>query len=71
MLILDGKKEKGGYVKPNKIIFKGNYALETCILKLVETYFGPVLKNKIEDMLRVRITDEEIPEDLLENMSCS
>jgi hypothetical protein len=65
MLILDGKKEKDGYTKPNKHIFKGNFALETCILKLIEVYFGPVLKNKVEDMLRARITDEEIPEELL------
>lgn len=64
LLILDGKKQKSGYTKPNKLIFKGNFALETCILKLVETYFGPVLKDKIEDMLRARITDEEVPEEL-------
>jgi hypothetical protein len=65
MLVMDGKKEKSGYTKPIKLIFKGNYALESCILKLVETYFGPVLKNKIEDMLRARITDDDIPESLL------
>lgn len=66
MLILDGKRDKSGYTKPNKLIFKGNYALESCILKLVESYFGIVLKDKVEDMLRVRITDDEIPEDLLQ-----
>jgi hypothetical protein len=64
LLILDGKKLKSGYTKPNKLIFKGNFALETCILKLVESYFGPVLKSKIEDMLRARITEEEVPEEL-------
>ena len=67
LLILDGKRSKSHYTKPNKLIFKGNYALETCILKLVETYFGPVLKNKIEDMLRARITDDDIPEELFNN----
>jgi hypothetical protein len=51
MLLLDGQKNKEGYVKPDKQIFKGNYALETCILKLIETYYGPKLKDKIEDIL--------------------
>lgn len=64
LLILDGKRSKGGYTKPSKLIFKGNYALESCILKLIEVYFGPVLKDKIEDMLRSRITEIDIPEDL-------
>lgn len=69
MLILDGKSHKSGYVKPTKLIFEGSAALETCILKLVETYFGPVMKNKIEDMLRTtRITDEDIPEDLFKEV---
>lgn len=64
LLILDGKRQKSGYTKPLKLIFKGNYALESCILKLIEVYFGPILKNKIEDMLRTRITETEIPEEL-------
>ena len=64
MLVLDGQKKKDGYVKPTKLIFKGKTALEDCILKLVESYFGPVLKNRIEDMLKCRITEDEIPEEL-------
>lgn len=65
MLILDGKPHKDGYIKPTKLIFEGKSALEDCILKLVESYFGPVMKNKIEDMLRAtRQTLEEIPDDL-------
>jgi hypothetical protein len=66
MLILDGKSHKSGYVKPTKLIFEGKSALEDCILKLVEAYFGPTIKNRVEDMLRItRITEDEIPENLL------
>jgi hypothetical protein len=65
MLIIDGRKVKNKYVPPTKLHFKGNFALEQCILKLVEAYFGPKLKDTVEDLLKARITDDEIPDELL------
>lgn len=64
MLILDGRAHKNGYTKPDKLIFKGNFALESCILKLIESYYGCKLKDKVEDMLTSRITNDDIPEEL-------
>ena len=55
MLVLDGKITKDGYIKPTKIIFKGTTVPEDCILKLTETYFGPAIKDKVEDLLKTRI----------------
>lgn len=52
MVIFDGKKDKNGYVKPTKLSFSGNTALEDCILKLVELFFSPEIKNKVEDNIR-------------------
>ena len=65
MLIIDGRKTKNKYVSPTKLHFKGNFALEQCILKLVEAYFGLKLKDTVEDLLKARITDDEIPDELL------
>lgn len=54
MIILDGKKDKKGYTIPTKLSFLGNYAIENCILKLTEIYFGSRIKTKIEDLLNNR-----------------
>ena len=54
MIILDGKADKKGYTSPTKLSFLGNYAIENCILKLTEMYFGSRLKTKIEDLLKTR-----------------
>ena len=51
MLILDGRTTKNGYTKPEKLIFKGDNVVESCIIKLCELYFGPKIKDKIEDKL--------------------
>jgi hypothetical protein len=51
MLILDGRTQKDGYTKPTKMIFKGDNVVESCIIKLCELYFGPKVKDHIEDKL--------------------
>ena len=53
MIIFDGKKDKNGYIKPIKLSFSGNTALEDCILKLIEIFFSPEIRNKVEDIIRV------------------
>jgi hypothetical protein len=43
---------------PEKMTFKGNYAIETMLIKVAEKYFGTAISRKIEDMLTNRIEDE-------------
>jgi len=59
MIILDGKRNKEGYIPPLKLNFLGDYAIENCILKLSEIYFGLRIRNKIEDLLKLRRNDNE------------
>lgn len=62
MIIYDGKIEKGhnggSYVKPTKLQFKGNYALEATVLKLLEIYYGVAIKDAVENLLKNRIGDD-------------
>lgn len=60
LFILDGKQGKNHIEKgiPQQFYFKGNYAIEQCILKLVELYFGSSIMSKVEDLLKTRKEDD-------------
>lgn len=60
--ILDGKRTKDNYTKPTKYFFKGNYAIEQLLLKITEIYFGSKIKAEFEDMLKLRITEDDLNE---------
>jgi hypothetical protein len=60
LTILDGKRDKNNYTKPTKYFFKGNYAIEELLLKVSEVYFGSKIKNQVEDLLTVRILEEDV-----------
>lgn len=47
------KKEFGR--EPERMIFIGNYAIETMIIKIAEKYFGKGISDKIEMLLKNRI----------------
>lgn len=59
LFILDGKQGKQGMqnTKPQEYYFRGNYAIEQCILKIVEVYFGSKIQSQIEDLLTARKED--------------
>lgn len=65
LMILDGKRDKNNYTKPTRFSFKGNYAIEQLLLKVAETYFGSKIKSQIEDLLKSRLTEEEIVYNLI------
>lgn len=44
------KKEFG--FKPESIIFSGNYAFETMLIKLSEKYISPEVSRQIESILK-------------------
>lgn len=44
---------------PSKHIFKSNYAIETMLVKITEIYFGKEASLKIEDLLKLRLKDDE------------
>lgn len=56
--IIDNRRKE--YNKPSEYIFKDNYAVETMLKKISEIYFGKKVSLKIEDLLKERITDEEV-----------
>jgi hypothetical protein len=60
LTILDGKRDKNNYTKPTKYFFKGNYAIEELLLKVSEVYFGSKIKNQVEDLLTVRVSEEDV-----------
>jgi hypothetical protein len=62
LIILDGKRTKDNYTKPSKYFFKGNYAIEQLLLKISEIYFGSKVKAEIEDLLKMRITEDNLNE---------
>jgi len=61
LFLLDGKQGKQGMqnTKPQEFYFRGNYAIEQCILKMVEIYFGNTIKIQVEDLLKLRMEDKE------------
>lgn len=61
LFILDGKQGKKGIqnTQPQEFYFRGNYAIEQCILKIVELYFGSKIQTKVEDLLKARKEDIE------------
>lgn len=53
------KKRNGKHgVEPDIYEYKGNYALETMIIKIIEEYFGPKISDSVEALLKVRIEEE-------------
>jgi hypothetical protein len=57
MIILEGKRDKQNYTKPNKLNFLGTTAIEDCILKLTEIYFGSKAKDDVEEIIRIERLD--------------
>lgn len=46
---------KNKFVEPEKFEFKGNYAIETLLIKISEKYFGVKISRKIEDLLKTKL----------------
>lgn len=64
LFILEGKRDKNNYSKPTEFVFKGNYAIEQLLIKTSEIYFGKRISDQIEDLLKSRISEDEISEAL-------
>ena len=60
LIILDGKTLKNNFTIPYVLEGKGNFALELVLSKAAEMYYGNEAKIKIEDALKVRLSDDEI-----------
>jgi hypothetical protein len=50
---------KHGSNEPEKMEFKGNYAVETLLIKISEHYFGVKVSQEIEKLLKTRINGVE------------
>lgn len=58
--ILDGKILKNNFTIPTIIECNGDYGLELGISKLVEIYYGDKCRIQVEEILKVKLSDEEI-----------
>lgn len=58
--VLDGKTLKNNFTIPYIFEGRGDYALELVISRAVEMYYGIEAKIKLEDTLKIRLTNEQI-----------
>lgn len=56
-LFIPNKKDRG--YEPEIMNFKGNYAIETLLIKVAEKFFGCKVSRQIEDILRTKKEDGE------------
>lgn len=58
--VLDGKTLKNNFTIPYIFEGSGDYALELVISKVIEMYYGNRTRAQVEDILKVKLTEEEI-----------
>jgi len=58
IILLDGKRLKNNFTIPYVFEGKGEYALELVITKAIEVYYGERTKKELENLLKIRLTDE-------------
>jgi hypothetical protein len=66
--ILDGKSIRHignrtlnhNFIPPLIIKVKGDYALELALSRIIETYYGAYYRIALEELLKVRLPEEQI-----------
>lgn len=58
--VLDGKPQKYNFNIPHIFEGVGKYGLELAICVAIECYYGRKRRMELEDILKIRLTEEEI-----------